>query len=275
MNLNLTSLSNRCSVCLTMGVYYQASSKINMFSSDSRKNMFDSGVWDSPKGYTKAGADRNIFWESGVKTQVIVANLPQLIVTVCYFTYNNVLSAMLAAAEWTSYGTVHKPLRVTWPVEGSKQKSTYWLNVSYKYGIPMQTVYMLLHWLISQSFFPILVTSAPGDSRKNKFHYVIGLSDLALFCFSVLMGLTWIFMAGMAFRKFKSWMPLVGSCSAAISAACHPPMGENLDALPLGLVKWGETRTPPTWMREFDEQHGHCSFTSLGTSNPSQGRLYA
>lgn len=83
----------------------------------------------------------------------------------------------------------------------------------------------------------------------------------------------------LAFRKFKSTMPLAASSSAAIGAACHPPKDEDLDTAALGLVKWGETISPPAWVMErfhgIDDQHGHCSFTSLDTVSPSLTKLYA
>lgn len=73
-------------------------------------------------------------------------------------------------------------------------------------------------------------------------------------------------------------MPLAGSCSTAISAACHPPKDEA-DTAVLGPVMWGETVVPSAWvMDHFDrdvERKGHCSFISLGTTVPELTRLYA
>lgn len=82
---------------------------------------------------------------------------------------------------------------------------------------------------------------------------------------------------GLSLRRFKSEMPLAGLCSAAISAACHPPK-DDLNAA-LGLVKWGETMTSPEWMMDqsggADDREGHCSFTSFDTERPSLYKLYA
>lgn len=66
-------------------------------------------------------------------------------------------------------------------------------------------------------------------------------------------------------------MPLASSCSAAISAACHPPK-EDIDPS-TKRVMWGvavadEDLSAP-------EQVGHCSFTSLEVQAPTVGRLYA
>ena len=71
-------------------------------------------------------------------------------------------------------------------------------------------------------------------------------------------------------------MPLAGSCSAAISAACHQPSNDP-DAAEKPLL-WGvpddclsadhgDTRT--------DTGVGRCCFTSLPALPPKQGHAYA
>lgn len=67
------------------------------------------------------------------------------------------------------------------------------------------------------------------------------------------------------FRKYPAGIPVVGSCSAAISAACHPPKND-LSAY-LRPVKWGVV--------EQSEGVGHCSFTSFEVTEPVDGYIYA
>lgn len=211
---------------------------------------------------------------------LVLANTPQLLITVSYYYYNSVLTSMLASAEYSSYGISRKPLRVTWPVKGSQQRSTYWLNIPYLYGVPILLMYMVLHWLVSQSvfylvFIPYNVRGQPYSRFESR---SISYSNLPILC-SCVVGFVMVFiLIGLAFRKLKSVMPLAGSCSAAISAACHPPRDENLDTATLGQIMWGETITRPAWMTvQFDEngdQSGHCSFTSMDTVTPSLTKLY-
>lgn len=84
---------------------------------------------------------------------------------------------------------------------------------------------------------------------------------------------------GISFRKFKSDMPLAGTCSAAISAACHPLSDEDKENAVLGQIGWGETIPSPAWMtEEADEspgQRGHCSFTSMEAMRPNPRKSYA
>lgn len=70
------------------------------------------------------------------------------------------------------------------------------------------------------------------------------------------------------FRKFASYMPVAGSCSVAISAACHRPI-EDVDAAYLP-VSWGEVDREDT-----DDEIHHCCFTSQATQELVPGHLYA
>jgi hypothetical protein len=50
-----------------------------------------------------------------------------------------------------------------------------------------------------------------------------------------------IVILGLAFRLKKSQMPVTSNCSAALSAACHPPLND-IDAS-TEPVMWGEVPT--------------------------------
>ena len=69
-----------------------------------------------------------------------------------------------------------------------------------------------------------------------------------------------------AFRRLPSGMPLVSTCSVAISAACHRPV-EDVDAHLLP-VQWGVVTAD-------DEKVGRCAFTTLRTVHPpDEGQVY-
>jgi hypothetical protein len=44
-------------------------------------------------------------------------------------------------------------------------------------------------------------------------------------------------LAGLGFKPFKTAMPVAGSCSLAITAACHPAFDPNEDKSTVG--QWG------------------------------------
>ncbi|OQE46496.1 hypothetical protein PENCOP_c001G06293 [Penicillium coprophilum] len=213
-------------------------------------------------------------------SSVVIANIPQLVITVSYFFYNSVLTSMLATAEYSSYGASSKPLRVTWPIKDSTQQSTYWLSMPYQYGVPLMVAYMILHWLISQSIFYARVTMYDWAGQQIDEYSInsLGHRPLAILISILVGGFMVCLLLGLSVRKFKSEIPLAGACSAAISAACHLPKDEDLDHAARGSVMWGETVASPSWAGDFggiEDDKGHCSFTSLETVRPSLSKMYA
>lgn len=236
------------------------------------KNLFSSDV-DESDYYTF-----DVVGVKGMLQSVVFANIPQLAVTICYYCYNAVLTSMLAAAEYSSYGIERKVLRVTWPVKSSQQRSTYWLRIPYCYSVPVLLLYMTLHWTISQSIFYLEKVTYTALDRELWSTSSLGYSS-TLILFSVLVGVVMILtLCILRLRRLKSNAPLAASCSAAISAACHPPTHENLDVAIRGKLKWGQTTSLPVESinSEGDELgKGHCSFTSSGTVEPTLTKRYA
>lgn len=108
---------------------------------------------------------------------------------------------------------------------------------------------------------------------------------------------------GLGLRRFGSQMPIAGSCSAAISAACHPTEGEEHALKP---IMWGEIPGAAVQPENGDDAdeiisdheledrrdgnsgysplskdtageggvHGHCSFTLGEVVTPKPSRLY-
>ena len=72
------------------------------------------------------------------------------------------------------------------------------------------------------------------------------------------------------FRKSRGGMPLAGSCSAAISAACHPPEADVNASLK--RVMWGVVAEDS--FQYEGESVGHCSFTSSTVEAPVVGKWY-
>src|SRR4051812_9335 len=89
----------------------------------------------------------------------------------------------------------------------------------------------------------------------------MGYSALALLLAFLMCFIMLAFINAKALQKTGSDAPLVGSCSAAISAACHPPKEEG--DISTGPLQWGVVRgageTEGSWKTK-DEDFGHCSF---------------
>lgn len=257
--------------------------------------------WDTE---TRIGQLRRITWkerdELSVLSLVVVANLPQLAITTAYYFYSGISTTILAAAEYSSYGATQMPLRVSSPVESSEQISEYFLNMPYRYGIPMNLLSIALHWLVSKSLYYVsIIPYGPGgqsgDSNGRKFitetdYYSSYHSDLAyasslvyspffIFVSLLVLGLMVCILLVLSFRRLNSEIPITRSCSAVISAACHPPKHEDCESAILGKLKWGET-TQPAWDLDWfdvtiEDGKGHCSFSSWHVENPSFQKMYA
>ena len=202
---------------------------------------------------------------------VLVANTPQAVLSYLYLAFNALYTNMLIASEWSAYMRKRKPLRVTSPV--GRQRSTYWLNVPFRYAVPLTVMSGLFHWLASQSIFLIQVTVMDAFTREAYRETITaGFSPLAIVLCTILG--TIIAGGGVAIGRFRyaPGIPVAGSCSAAISAACHPlPEDKEASVLP---VQWGAV-VQARQGADGKATVGHCTFSGLPVQEPVRGRLYA
>ena len=201
---------------------------------------------------------------SGLTAAVLIANLPQAILSFLYLMYNGLFTCMHLAAEWSSYGVQRKPLRCTTPY--GQQRSTYYLQLPYTYALPLIAGSATLHWLISESIFLARIEISDSTGSQEAVSSV-GYSCAPIVCIIVLGSSMLLIAVGMGFRKFKSHMPVASSCSVAIAAACHRA-DDDADASVLP-IKWGVVE------KENIDEVGHCTFTSLEVGDMVVGKMYA
>ncbi|KAI7276321.1 hypothetical protein KC345_g6807 [Hortaea werneckii] len=206
---------------------------------------------------------------AGLVLSVLLANLPQAIVSFLYLTYNGLFTCMCLAHEYSQYGLAgrKKPLRVTTP--HGQQRSTYYLQLPFRYAAPLLIASTTLHWLISQSIFLARISTSDykGQSSSGSDFSEVGFSCLPVLL-AILLGTVMLLAAlGCGFRKFASHIPVAGSCSVALAAAAHRPK-DDVDAAFLP-VQWGEVRSEGT------DEVGHCCFTSHDVHDLTPGRRYA
>ncbi|KAL8889335.1 MAG: hypothetical protein Q9215_003364 [Flavoplaca cf. flavocitrina] len=213
-------------------------------------------------------------------TLIFVTNSPQLILSILYFSYNGLITFMLMADEWSGFSAEPKGLRVT--SASGAQRSTYRLQVPYRYAVPLITVSVIMHWLVSQ-FLYVSILKAYDSNGVYQYDEIwdCGYLPRALLITICLGAAVLMVGIGMGFRKYKPGIPLVGSCSAAISAACHPPQGDDKPSRK--AVRWGScgptstldmTGDNPT-LSSGESEIGHCSLTSFDVEPPVEGALYA
>ncbi|KAI9884895.1 MAG: hypothetical protein M1823_003302 [Watsoniomyces obsoletus] len=227
----------------------------------------------------------------------IIANSPQLIFSILYLLHNAIVTAQLVGQEWSSFSRPSSrlsrlsrrlgrpsspprriPLRVT--VAQGRQTSTYYLGIPYIYGLPFMIFSILLHWLISRSIFLVNVKFFDylqrEDSRKSINR--CGFSVPAIFVSIILSALLVVAIILLGLRRYPKGIPLAGTCSLVISAACHVPEEERKECPDLAYrpLRWGVTIEPKErfdpddvdsglvkedGMEEVVKGVGHCSFT--------------
>lgn len=209
--------------------------------------------------------------QASLLTMTLLSNTPQLLLSFHYFTYNSLYTCMLLAKEWSGYAHERKGLRVTSPV--SEQRSTYRLQLPYRYSIPLLVLSGTLHWLVSQSIFLVSLKAYryTGEADPENNIVTCGYSPIAILVTTVVGAAAMLLGIAMGYRRYKPGLPLVGSCSAAISAACHPPCRDK-DAS-VSKLRWGVVKD-----QGLDGQNdgvGYCSFTSFEVEKPVKGKMYA
>ncbi|KAL8956158.1 MAG: hypothetical protein Q9193_006239, partial [Seirophora villosa] len=193
------------------------------------------------------------------------SNLWQFVVSLLYLAYNAVLTAMLVANEWDEFGKTRKTLRLTSPQ--GHQRSSYFISVPLKYGLPVLVAFGALHYTISQSVFLVYLIRFLSNGVEDVGYRsaASGYSCLAIIT-SLGLGFVLLLLLILAgfLGKYQNGTPLASTCSAAISAACHRPSCDaqaHMFQVQWGVVSWN----PSTHV-------GHCSFTTAKDVTGEQSR---
>lgn len=65
--------------------------------------------------------------------------------------YNGLFTRVLAEFEWASFSVRYKPLRVS--EKRGQQRSSYRLQLPYRWSIPLIAISIILHWLYSNAIY--------------------------------------------------------------------------------------------------------------------------
>ena len=137
-----------------------------------------------------------------------------------------------------------------------------------------------LHWLISQSIFLVqgdeydsngqLVIAGEGEGGPGQSgsFTTCGWSPLGVVCTISAGALLVLFPILFGLQPFPSGMPISGSCSAAIAAACHQTPSESESWVE--PLQWGVPVGKETGATSTD----HCFFSSKKVQYPEKGRYY-
>ena len=141
---------------------------------------------------------------------------------------------MLAASELNSFAKTPAYLRVTLPIQGAQ--NTYYLAIKPHYSAVLLIALMFLHFLIASAFNVVAMQTYNmlGQYSHQRITYGISTSSAIL---ALVLG--FMMVCALAFgleRKLDVGMPVVGSCSMAISSVCS---GSGDIIMALRKVRYG------------------------------------
>jgi hypothetical protein len=211
---------------------------------------------------------------TGMIKSAVFANGGHMLFGILYILYNNVFYSMIFADEWARYGTHRKGLRVSESPRGS-QRTVYFFLMPYRFALPIMVFASAIHMLISQMVFvvdveaysPVILASGRTEyQRQPQFDFnTTGFSPVANLGMILVSVLMLLFGVACCCQRLKSGMPVASTCSAAISAACHPSAKEHEDG-PLMEIKWGVT--------DEADGVGHCTFSAQEVGVPNEKTPY-
>ena len=208
---------------------------------------------------------------SGAAPVILVANIPQLILSIGYLLINRLITTMAASREWALFAHQKKGLRVTSP--SGDQRSTYWLQLPFKICIPLLVLSVLLHYVVSQSFFLVSLDITTADGQSSYTYAALGYSVIAQFTTLLITAVIIVTAILLGIIRNPPGIPPARACSAIISAACHPPSWD-VDAA-WRKIQWGDVGP----LEDSDgsrrsEEFRHCSFSSGDIKVPTEGWRY-
>ncbi|CAH0026002.1 unnamed protein product [Clonostachys rhizophaga] len=213
--------------------------------------------------------------EASVIATVLISNLPQVLLSFLYLILNGLITSMAGAIEWSKYGQgTQRPLRVSFPK--GKQRSTFFLQLPYRYSIPMLSLSVLMHWMVSQSLFVVQIfEESTWESIYEDADYlgvdsaitIPAYSPMAIILTIVIVAVTFLGIVGLGRVRLRDGLPTTKNSSLVISAACHPLEGTSS----MEAVKWGVVLIA----EDGSNQVGHCSFSNHKVGFPEEGRAYS
>lgn len=246
-------------------------------------------------GFGEASEAALISWPGSQRPNIVpnamLANLPHLTFSLIYFQWNAIITTMAIGREWNDFSLQRSGLRVSDTPQG-EQRSRYFLQLPFKFSIPLIGTSIMLHWVLSQCIFIVSIETINRIEETGEISWGLitcGYSPVAIMTVLVISIIipTSVYLIGR--RRLPGPMPVAGSCSLAIAAACHHPDGRGHPDAALDRLKWGvmidwktqQGAEEPEQGQESQglltpaSQYDHCGFSKDYIDEPIEGNQYA
>jgi len=172
----------------------------------------------------------NVLNSTDIFAAVIMANIPQVCISIAYLLFNNQISRLWQEREWRSF-YLKRRLPRTGIRSGPGTRSSRWLQLPYTLSALLIVVSICLHWLASQTVFLV-------ESYQQEFQgmtiilYVMPLPAIVLACIWTVLVLTITIIYVLPQR---SLMPVMCGSARVVLASCN-----SLVELPEDGIMWGD-----------------------------------
>jgi hypothetical protein len=197
--------------------------------------------------------------------RVIIANSPQLWLSVGYLLWNNQITRIWMEREWRGfYLRRHRP-RVSHYSREIGLRPTRWLQLPYWLTGVLMTLNTAMHWLASQTMFVVEIL---GDSGHANSLFFVNYSPLAILCIGftatvLVLGITFY-----SFLPIRKFMPLMGGSASMVIESSR-----MLTALlPREGVAWGDISTSDNRQAGFGENVGPLVVGAVYSSRKGEER---
>jgi len=166
--------------------------------------------------------------------QVLVANSPQVWLSIGYLTWNNQIGRIWLEREWRSYYCARQLPRVSYGSQARGVRNARWLQLPYWLTASIMSISVFLHWFVSQTLFVVeIYFSDPHIASVFHMHY----SPLAIIAAGSVSTVLVLGITVYYFIPVICWMPLMaGSAKVVFNSCSLLPASE----LPRNGIAWGD-----------------------------------
>ncbi|RYP29400.1 hypothetical protein DL767_006740 [Monosporascus sp. MG133] len=201
----------------------------------------------------------------------LLASLPRLLPAVLYLAVNGLLTTYFLGHEFALFAAgTPRPLRVS-SLPAGQQTTSLYLTLPRPASWVLLVLFAGIGFLTSQAVSPLVISPTPSSVAPRT---VIAVNTTSLLALLAVLAALALGTLGLGLLRRAPFAPLVasggtavpgnplaqalrgGSCSAVVSASCHPPHGAYESAR--GSVAWGVVDDGG----EGDGAVARCAFTS-------------
>jgi hypothetical protein len=198
---------------------------------------------------------------SGVVPLLLIANIPQLGISVLYVVYTGIWGKLAVTKEFDNLAKNQKGLRMSDRTRG-KQRASHFLTLPIRYALPLMACSSAMHWLCSQSLFLVRFDGKSSSGQLDEKDRLVQLGYNVTGMLSLIGILIAMMVANICVASFKRLEIPLGETgmSCVISAACHAK--QDRDQPWLHMVQWGDVGDIDQGMS--GEEGGRSGFRRCG-----------